>query len=91
MCSRRCKRRGLDEQYSTGERADITATHGARRIADGCDEYMRAENVKIGRLIEETVEFDQLVYENCDEQGRPEWLTVSYRRDGENRHEVTRR
>jgi hypothetical protein len=91
VCSRRCKRRGMDEQYATGERADITATHGARRIADGCDEYMRAENVKIGRLIEDTVEFDELVYVNCDELGRPEWLTVSYKRDGGNRHEVTRR
>ena len=66
-------------QYYSGECVDITATHGARKIADGADEYMLAENLKLARMIEE-MEFDQLiVFED--------YVHVSYSRKM-NRHEV---
>ena len=67
-------------QYFSGECVDITVTHGARKIVDGADEYMRAENLKLARMIEEEMDFDQLlVFED--------YVHVSYSRK-ENRREV---
>ena len=86
------------EQYRKGEAVDITAVAGMPRKMKGVTqreldakptaELTREENLKIAKLIEALGGFDQLVYENCDEQGRPEWLRLSYKRKGGNRNIV---
>ena len=101
MCYNKCKKLGLDEAYMKGEVAEITAVAGMPRrykktdpryknseVGGEVSEVTREENLKIGRLIEELGVYDQLVYENCDDQGRPEWLRVSYKADGGNRCQV---
>lgn len=62
-----------------------------RSLQDPCEvpEVTREENLKIARIIEEMVDFDQLVYVDCDREGRPSWLQVSYRSKEANRHEVS--
>lgn len=92
MCWNQCHRPGIDMEYNRGECADITAVAGLPRGRGdedyGVPEVTREENLKIGRMIEENFVFDRLVYEFCDDEGRPEWLRVSYKRNGENRGEV---
>ena len=46
------------------------------------------ENKKLGHLIEELGNFDQLIYEQCDKNGTPRWIHVSYKRNGWNRKQV---
>lgn len=59
-------------QHLTGQAADI-------------DTNDRSENRKLMRRIEESLDFDQLIWENGGE-----WLHVSYRADGKNRRQVLR-
>ena len=79
--------------YLRGEAADICALRGTKdsEFQGSRDEVIRNENLKIGQLIEELGEFDQLVYEDCDEQGRPAWIHVTYKRNRENRRMVLKR
>lgn len=64
-------------QHMKGEAADIKGEN-------------RDENMKIYRLLVENYDFDQLILEKCDEQGRPAWLHVSYRNFKENRQQILR-
>ena len=69
-----------NSQHMRGEAADIMAiTNGA------------GENLKLGKLIEQLGKFDQLIYEQCDEQGNPRWIHVSWKRFGWNRKQVLRK
>ena len=63
-----------NSQHMRGEAADITALDPA-------------DNVLLGRWIEESGKFDQLIYESVTD-GIPRWLHVSYRRLGWNRRQV---
>ena len=63
-----------NSQHMKGEAADITA---------GSPE----ENLKLARMIEEAGKFDQLIYEKNSPAG-PQWLHVSWRRNGVNRKRV---
>ena len=79
-----------NSQHMRGEAADIVArSKGAGDC--GSSPAMRAsrdENLKLGQMIESLGAFDQLIYEQCDAQGRPAWIHVSYRRWSGNRHQV---
>ena len=66
-----------NSQHMRGEAADITA---------GSPE----ENLKLGRWLEASGKFDQLIYEQCDRNGNPRWIHVSWRR-GWNRKQVLRK
>ena len=47
-------------------------------------------NLLLGKLIEQLGHFDQLIYEQCDRQGNPRWIHVSYKPNGWNRKQVLR-
>lgn len=64
----------VNSQHMKGEAADITA---------GSPE----ENLKLAKMIEEAGKFDQLIYEKNSEAG-PQWLHVSWKRNGVNRKRV---
>ena len=64
-----------NSQHMRGEAADIVAGE---------------ENLLLGKLIEQLGHFDQLIYEQCDRQGNPRWIHVSYRPNGWNRKQVLR-
>ena len=49
------------------------------------------ENKKLGQLIEALGNFDQLIYEQCDKQGNPRWIHVSYKRNGWNRRNILKK
>lgn len=93
LCRTKLKAYGLSEEYLSGECADITAVAGMPRRYKKSDprykkaevgnlksEVTREENMKIAEIIKE-MDFDQLVI-------YPDYLHVSYKRNGENRHEV---
>ena len=48
----------------------------------------REENLKLGKLIEQLGNFDQLIYEQCDANGNPRWIHVSWKRNGWNRKQI---
>lgn len=59
-------------QHKTGQAADI-------------NQRSREENARIFKLIEENLDFDQLLWENGGQ-----WVHVSFRADGKNRRQVKR-
>ena len=63
-----------NSQHMRGEAADITT--GSPK-----------DNLKLARMIEEAGKFDQLIYEKNSPAG-PQWLHVSWRRNGVNRKRV---
>ena len=65
-------------QHTRGEAADVRAD-------------TRNANLELARIIAERDVFDQLILEECDVEGRPMWLHVSWKRNGMNRHEVLRK
>lgn len=58
-----------NSQHLRGEAADITAGNPT-------------ENLKLARIIRENGQFDQLIYERTDRAGRPQWLHVSWKQNG---------
>lgn len=66
-----------NSQHMIGEAADIKGAN-------------RDENLKLYHLLHENYDFDQLILEKCDEQGRPAWLHVSYKNYLDNRLHVLR-
>jgi hypothetical protein len=65
-------------QHIKGEAMDIDA-----------DIYGRVTNAEIFLYILLNLEFDQLIWEFGDDEN-PNWVHVSYRRDGKNRRQVLR-
>ena len=61
-----------NSQHLTGQAADIDVNN-------------RAENRKLMKHIEDSLDFDQLIWENGGA-----WVHVSYRADGKNRRQVLR-
>lgn len=59
-------------QHKTGQAADI-------------NQRSREENARIFKLVEENLDFDQLLWENGGQ-----WVHVSFRADGKNRRQVKR-
>ena len=83
-----------NSQHMKGEAADIVGSpigvgdcgsKPAMRVSGGVSPE---ENLKLGKLIEQLGNFDQLIYEQCDKQGNPRWIHVSWRRNGLNRKQV---
>ncbi len=64
-----------NSQHMRGEAADIVSGD---------------DNLLLGKLIEQLGHFDQLIYEQCDRQGNPRWIHVSYKPNGWNRKQVLR-
>lgn len=64
----------VNSQHMLGEAADITT--GSPK-----------DNLKLARMIEEAGKFDQLIYEKNSPAG-PQWLHVSWRRNGNNRKRI---
>jgi zinc D-Ala-D-Ala carboxypeptidase len=64
-------------QHMKGEAIDID-----------CDHYGNGTNHDIFKFIISKLAFDQLIMEYPDALGRPSWVHVSLRRDGNNRREV---
>lgn len=66
-------------QHTKGEAADI------RSMSDSRD-----DNMKLLRcLLNSGIEFDQVIAENVDSQGRPDWIHVSFTRARQNRKKRT--
>ena len=62
-------------QHTKGEAADI------RTVSDS-----RADNMKLLRcLLRSGIVFDQVIAEYVDAAGRPDWIHVSFKRNGANR------
>jgi hypothetical protein len=79
-----------NSQHMRGEAADIVAYSQSTRDC-GSKPAMRIlgeENLKLGKLIEQLGNFDQLIYEQCDKQGNPRWIHVSWKRNRWNRKQV---
>ncbi len=66
-----------NSQHMCGEAADIKGAN-------------RDENLKLASLLHEHFDFDQLILEKCDEQGRPAWVHVSYKNYLDNRLVIIR-
>jgi hypothetical protein len=67
-------------QHMNGEAADVTTDEGPRG------------NLKLASIIVAQGRFDQLILENVDDNDlQPQWLHVSWRRHGINRHEVRKK
>ena len=66
-----------NSQHLTGQAADIDTNDTA--------ENRKAENRKLMKHIEDSLDFDQLIWENGGA-----WVHVSYRPDGKNRRQVLR-
>ena len=64
-----------NSQHMRGEAADIVAKNPE-------------DNALLGKLIEQLGNFDQLIYEQCDKQGNPRWIHVSWKRNGWNRKQI---
>ena len=87
-----------NSQHMRGEAADIVAhaliaggTHPApQSLIAGKDPRSPSlqDNLKLGKLIEQLGNFDQLIYEQCDKHGNPRWIHVSWKRNGWNRKQV---
>lgn len=64
-----------NSQHTKGEAADI------RTVSDS-----RADNMKLLRcLLRSGIVFDQVIAEYVDAAGRPDWIHVSFKRNGANR------
>ena len=64
-----------NSQHMRGEAADIVAKYPE-------------DNILLGKLLEALGKFDQLIYEQCDKQGNPRWIHVSWKRKGMKRRQV---
>jgi hypothetical protein len=67
-----------NSQHMRGEAADITSAN------DDLDENKKILDI----LLKSKIEFDQLIIEHPDRQGRPDWLHISYTRRRANRKQV---
>lgn len=67
-----------NSQHMRGEAADITS------INDDLDENKKILDI----LLKSGIEFDQLLIEHPDRQGRPDWIHVSYTRRRPNRNQI---
>ena len=83
-----------NSQLMRGEAADFEAyspytrdcgSKPAMRVSGGVSPE---ENLKLGKLIEQFGNFDQLIYEQCDKHGNPRWIHVSWKRNGWNRKQI---
>ena len=80
-----------NSQHMRGEAADIVALFAPQSRHCGLDPQsptLLGENKKLGQLIEALGNFDQLIYEQCDANGNPRWIHVSWKRNGWNRRQV---
>lgn len=69
-----------NSQHVRGEAADITTRRGL------------SENLKLAKIIVKLGVFDQLILEGSPKgELTPDWIHVSYRRDGKNRHEILKK
>ena len=79
-----------NSQHMKGEAADIVGSPIG--VGDcGSKPAMRIlgeENLKLGKLIEQLGNYDQLIYEQCDANGNPRWIHVSWKRNGWNRKQI---
>lgn len=66
-------------QHTKGEAADITS------LSDSRDDNMKLLKL----LLNSGIEFDQVIAENVDSQGRPDWIHVSFTRTRSNRKKRT--
>lgn len=66
-------------QHTKGEAADITS------LSDSRDDNMKLLKL----LLNSGIEFDQVIAENVDSQGRPDWIHVSFTRTRPNRKKRT--
>lgn len=64
-------------QHMTGEAIDID-----------CDAYGNGTNREVFDFIRDTLDFDQLILEYPDSEGKPSWIHVSARRLGKHRGQV---
>lgn len=66
-----------NSQHVRGEAADITTRRGL------------SDNLKLAKIIVKRTDFDQIILEGSPKgELTPDWIHVSYRRDGNNRHEI---
>ena len=65
-------------QHMKGEAADITASR-------------KADNVELARIVHTFCDYDQLIEEQCDKKGVPQWIHVSFKRNGRGRRQWLRR
>ena len=75
-------------QHLRGEAADLYVTKmvNGKRVTDKEAVY------KIGRLIVALGRFDQVIFENVGKDDLlPEWIHVSWRRNGTNRHKMLKK
>ena len=77
-----------NSQHMRGEAADIVAYSSVLIAGKDLRSTNWEENLKLGKLIEQLGNFDQLIYEQCDKQGNPRWIHVSWKRNGWNRKQV---
>lgn len=69
-----------NSQHVRGEAADISTSRGL------------IENLKLAKIIVKLGMFDQLILEESPKgELTPDWIHVSYRRDGKNRHEILKK
>lgn len=68
----------VNSQHIKGQAADITT------LSDSRDDNMRLLRL----LLRSGIEFDQVIAEDIDAQGRPNWIHVSFNRAG-NRRKLT--
>ena len=67
-------------QHLKGEAADIYTDAG------------RDGNLELGRIIVSLGHYDQLILENVNAKDlRPQWLHVTWRRNGDNRHSILKK
>lgn len=70
----------LTSQHMNGEAADIYVDAGAKG------------NFEIGKLIVQLGNFDQVIFENVGANDLlPQWIHVSWKRQGYNRHQIRKR
>ena len=77
-----------NSQHMRGEAADIVVC--TNNVIAGKDPQSPSlqGNLLLGKLIEQLGHFDQLIYEQCDANGNPRWIHVSWKRNGWNRRQV---
>ena len=71
----------VTSQHTKGEAADIVGVTGDKN-----------ENYILGRLIVALGNYDQVIFENVGNNNlMPEWIHVSWRRRGDNRHNIMKK
>ena len=71
----------VTSQHTVGEAADIVGYDGST-----------TENYKLGRLIVALGNYDQIIFENVGKSDlKPQWIHVSWKRKGDNRHLIMKK